>query len=71
MLKVNKLGKFGAKRLSLSDTCALDIFDELHNVLDTAIFGQAKVKWANNQLCQLVNPWPKHLLVVKMFLAVQ
>ena len=51
----NKLGKFGAKQLSLSD------------VFDTAIFGQAKVKWANNQLCQLVKTWSKHLLVVSMF----
>ena len=51
----NKLGKFGAKQLSLSD------------VFDTAFFGQAKVKWANNQLCQLVKTWPKHLLVMKMF----
>ena len=59
--------KFVAKQISLSDTCALDIFDEFDYVLETATFGQAKVKWANNQLCQLVKTWPKHLLVMKMF----
>ena len=62
-----KLGKFGAKQLYFSDTCALDIFDKFDNELDTAIFDQAKVKWANNKLCQLVKTWPKHLLVVKLF----